>query len=95
MKFIITESQNRRLRLIRRTERHPRQYVLDYIRFIRNICRFGSFGRFINHLQEDVRQEWMESEDMDYIRDYIGGEMYEELKSYYESECAEKNIQKK
>lgn len=87
MKYIITESQNKRVRFMRRTSQHPVSFIRERVSWLKNPCKFHFFGAFINFLQDEVIEDWMEQEDIDFIQDYVYGEMYHELQRYYNNKC--------
>ena len=87
MKYLITESQALRLRFVRRVHMSPREYVMLNISYMKDICRFGSFGVFMQRLLDELPQDWMEYEDLDYIVDFANGEMYNELRRLYKEKC--------
>lgn len=86
MKVIITESQYLKVRFTRRAGLPPTQYVKDSYTYY-NPCEFQSFHHWIQRLIDDSLQDWMDLEDMDYITDIIQGDMWDELKSYYDENC--------
>lgn len=86
MKYLIKESQFNRLRFIRRQGEFPRQYIKNLDTY-QNPCKFKKFNQFIQRIIDDSIFDWMELKDMDYITDFIQGDMWEELEDYYHQKC--------
>ena len=91
MKYIITESQYLKMRFARRMGQVPYQYVKDSYAY-NHPCEFQSFHHWIQKLIDVSIQNWMELEDLDYITDYIQGDMWDELYSYFNQKCKEDQL---
>ena len=86
MKYIITESQDKKIRFMRRVGYSPRKWVVIHLLNEKGICD-DTFELFLETLTENSIFSWMTWDDMEYMNDFIRGEMWFDLKDYYDKNC--------
>ena len=86
MRYILTESQYNKVKFMRRVGQTPKQFLKNSYSY-QNPCEFKSFHHFIQRLMDDGLFDWMDYEDMVYYTDFIQGDMWDELHSYYDENC--------